>query len=364
MTLFATFNILLSRITGHQDIVMGSTIAGRNHPETEGLIGFFINAMPLRLELSGNPSFVALLKRAREVCLDAYTNQDTPFEKIVEALRPPREAGRNPIFDILFNIADASERALTLAGCQVTKLTQVDPTAKFDIVLHAPEVDGKIELAVVYNTELFREHGITILLEQFATLLAQVVDNPESPISQLSLVTDASRTVLPDPKEALDDSWQGAIHELLADQAHRSPAQLAVVDPDQSWAYADLDRCANWLANSLIASGIERNDLIAIYAHRSSSLVVALFGILKAGASFLILDPAYPAARSVDYLRIAQPKGWLQLEASGELPDELVNCLDGLQLRCRMNVPRSKAEILDNLAGFHRRQTSNSRNCR
>ena len=158
--------------------------------------------------------------------------------------------------------------------------------------------------------------------------------------------------MLPDPKEALDDSWQGAIHELLADQAHRAPAQLAVVDPDQSWAYADLDRCANWLANSLIASGIERNDLIAIYAHRSSSLVVALFGILKAGASFLILDPAYPVARSVDYLRIAQPKGWLQLEASGELPDELVNCLDGLQLRCRMNVPRSKAEILDNLSAF------------
>ena len=135
MTLFATFNILLSRITGHEDIVMGSTIAGRNHPETDGLIGFFINAMPLRLELSGNPSFVALLKRAREVCLDAYTNQDTPFEKIVEALRPPREPGRNPIFDILFNIADISERALTLAGCQVTKLTQVDPAAKFDIVL-------------------------------------------------------------------------------------------------------------------------------------------------------------------------------------------------------------------------------------
>ena len=189
-------------------------------------------------------------------------------------------------------------------------------------------------------------------MEQFASLLAQVVDNPELPIGQLSLVTEASRAVLPDPKEALDDSWEGAIHELLAEQARRSPAKLAIVDPEQSWTYADLDRCANQLANCLVASGIQPNDLVAIYAHRSSSLVLALFGILKAGASFLILDPAYPAARSIDYLRIAQPKGWLQLEGSGELPDELSSCLDSLQMRCRMNVPQSKAKILDNLSAY------------
>src|SRR5205823_1005260 len=104
--------------------------------------------------------------------------------------------------------------------------------------------------------------------------------------------TDAARAALPDPKEALNNSWEGAIHELLAEQARRLPAKLAIVDPEQSWTYADLDRCANQLANGLIASGIQPNDLIAIYAHRSSSLIVALFGILKAGAAFLILDPA------------------------------------------------------------------------
>ena len=172
---------------------------------------------------------------------------------------------------------------------------------------------------------------MTLLLEQFTSLLAQIVNKPELPIGQLSLLTDASRTVLPDPKEALDDSWEGAIHELLAEQARRSPAKLAIVDPEQTWTYADLDRCASQLANGVIASGIQPNDLIAIYAHRSSSLIVALFGILKAGASFLILDPAYPVARSIDYLRIAQPKGWLQLEGSGDLPDELLSCLDSLR---------------------------------
>lgn len=352
MSLFATFNILLSRISSQEDIVMGSTIAGRNHPETDGLIGFFINALPLRCDLSGEPSFVTLLQRVRELCLDAFTNQDVPFDKIVEAIKPRREPGRNPIFDILFNVADTSERILTLAGCEVTKLAQVNPGAKFDIVLHAPEIAGKIEIAIVYNADLFRENRIVTLLEQFALLLAQVVDNPELPIGQLSLVTDASRTVLPDPKEALDDSWEGAIHELLAEQARRSPAKLAIVDSEQTWTYAELDRCANQLANGLIASGIQQKDLIAIYADRSSSLIVALFGILKAGASFLILDPAYPTARNSDYLRIAQPKGWLQLEGSGELPDELLSCLDSLEICCRMNVPQSKAEILDNLSSY------------
>src|SRR5439155_6755137 len=203
-----------------------------------------------------------------------------------------------------------------------------------------PEVGGKIELAVVYNTALFREGRNTLLLEQWAALLDQVASHPELPISQLSLVTDASRPVFPDPKEALDDIWEGAIHELLAEQARRSPESLAVVDENQNWTYDEMNQCANRLAHCLIDSGIRPKDLITIYAHRSSSLIVALFGILKAGASFLILDPTYPTARTIDYLRIAQPKGWLQVEGSGELPDELLSCLDSLTMRCRMNVPQ------------------------
>jgi non-ribosomal peptide synthetase component F len=292
---------------------------------------------------------VTLLQHVRELCLDAYTYQDVPFEKIVEEIKPRRDPGRNPIFDILFNIADTSDRILSLVGCEVTKLAQVAPEAKFDIVLQAPEVGGRIELVVVYNTALFREGRMSLLLEQWASLLEQVTRQPELPISRLSLVTDASRSALPDLEEALDDSWEGAIHELLAGQARRAPKSLAVVDENQNWTYEEMNECANRLAHRLIDSGIRPKDLIAIYAHRSSSLVVALFGILKAGASFLILDPAYPAARTIDYLRIAQPKGWLRLEGSGNLPDALVGYLDSSAMRCRMNVPQSKAEIVPSL---------------
>src|SRR4030095_8759391 len=160
-----SLNILFSRHTGQDDIIVGSTIAGRNRPETDGLIGFFINALALRTDLSGNPTFLDLLKRVREVCLDAYTHQDLPFERVVEEINPQRDLGRNPLFQVMFNMADTSERTLTLQGGTVTKISSADPSAKFDIVLHAPEVGGRIELAIVYNADLFSEHRIANLLD-------------------------------------------------------------------------------------------------------------------------------------------------------------------------------------------------------
>jgi amino acid adenylation domain-containing protein len=346
MALFTAFNALLSRLTCREDIIVGSTVAGRNRPETEGLIGFFINALPLRTDLSGDPSFKVLLERVREVCLDAYTHQEMPFEKIVEELRPFRDPGHNPIFDILFNVADTSERALTLTGCEVSKLPQSNPDAKFDLVIHAPEIDGNIELAIVYNSALFREVRIALLLEQWANLLAQAVSSPELPISRLSLVTWNSKVLLPDPAAMLDDKWEGAIHEMLAQHARQSPDELALVDPNQSWSYRDLDEGADRLANALIAAGIKPKDRIAIYGERNSSLVVAMFGILKSGAAFLILDPAYPSARVIDYLRIAQPKGWLQLTSSSALSQDLLNYLETSDLCCRMTIAGTKNELL------------------
>ena len=351
MTLFATFDVLLSRITGQEDITVGSTLAGRNRPEIEGLIGFFINALPLRIDLSGDPTFLVLLQRVREVCLDAYAHQEMPFEKIVEELRPLREPAHNPIFDILFNIADISERVLALIGCDIAWFGSSPQQAKFDLVLHAPEVNGRIELAVVYNTELFKEERIVLLLEQWATALDQAVTVPELPISRLSLLTESSCTVLPDPTQKLDDIWQGTIHEILGEQARRSPSSVAVIDPQDNWTYGEIDQAANRLSNALINAGIQPRDTVAIYAERNASLVIAIFSILKAGAAFLILDPAYPQARAIQYLRAAQPKGWLQLSQIGEY-DELTSYLDTLDLHCRMKTPHAKGELLQSLVSF------------
>jgi len=348
MILLAALNILLARHSGQDDIVVGSTIAGRNRPELDGVIGFFINALALRTDLSGNPSFTDLLKRVREVCLDAYTHQDLPFEKVVEELNPQRDFSRNPLFQVLFNLADISERVLTLPGCEIVKLSHAAPSAKFDLTVYAPEKDGRVELAIVYNAELLSEARVVELLEQFGYLLSQIVEQPERSIDQYSLVTPSAQAVLPDPTEGLDNSWEGAIHTLFAILTERVPDRLAVIDADASWTYKELDERSNQLANYLVANGIEPKDVVAIYAHRSSPLVLALFGTLKAGAVFVILDPAYPPARLIDYLKIARPKAWLQMDVAGELPDELANVIEIIDVRCRMNLPRTKQEI-DNI---------------
>ena len=352
MTLLATFNLLLARLSGREDLVIGSTIAGRNHPETEGLIGLFINALPLRCDLAGDPSFTALLQRVREICLDAYTHQDLPFEKIVEALSPRRDSGRNPIFDILFNLADVSERALQLSGCAVEPWASHEPAAKFDLVVSAPEIDGVFELALVYNTALYRGQRIALLLEQWIALLGQIVAQKEVPVSRLSLLTESARQVLPNPAAPLDDRWQGAIHELLAQQALRTPNNVATVDAEQSWSYADLDLNANRLARHLIDRGIKPKEVVAIYAHRGAPLALALLATLKAGAAFLILDPADPPARNAEYLRLAQVRGFIELEAAGTPPEELARALAEQSLSCRWIMPRARTEIIAGLAKF------------
>jgi amino acid adenylation domain-containing protein len=343
MTLLASLNILLSRHTGQEDIIVGSTIAGRNRPEVEGLIGFFINALALRVDLSSNPTFRELLKRVREVCLDAYTHQDLPFEKVVEEINPQRDLSRNPLFQVMFNMADTSERVLKLAGCQTVKLPTSAPEAKFDIILHAPEIEGKLELAIVYNADLFSERRIINVLDQFTHLLSQVADDPQKGIDEFSLVTPSAASVIPDPTESLDDTWEGSIHQLVARRAERAPDCPAVIDPDNSWSYGELDRRGSQLANYLIAQGIRPKDVVTIYAQRNAALVLALLGILKAGAAFVILDPAYPASRLISYLRIARPRALLHIEGAGEMAQELREFLKSLDLCCQLTILNKKA---------------------
>src|SRR5262245_49871427 len=248
MTLLATLDILLSRHTGQYDIVIGSTIAGRNRPEIEGLIGFFINALALRTDLSGDPTFLELLKQVREVCLDAYTHQDLPFERVVEEINPQRDLSRNPLFQVMFNMADTSERVLKLAGCKTIKLWRSEPEAKFDFVLHAPEVDSHIELAIVYNADLFSEYRIVNLLDQFTHILSQATDHPHRRIDEFSLVTPAAVSAMPDPTEPLDDTWEGSIHELFAKQTERAPAFPVIIDSNNCWTYGELDQRSDKLA--------------------------------------------------------------------------------------------------------------------
>ncbi|HEV8722247.1 MAG TPA: amino acid adenylation domain-containing protein [Candidatus Binatia bacterium] len=341
MTLLAAFQTLLYRYTGQEDIVVGSPIANRNRTEIEGLIGFFVNTLVLRTDLSGNPTFCDLLARVREVTLGAYAHQDVPFEKLLEELRPERDLSRSPLFQVFFNMVNVGESRLELFGVKTERLSTGSTGSKFDLTIYAREERGRIHLNFVYNADLFKAPRMIEMAQQYEKLLTQIVEDPDENIASFSLLTPRAKKVLPDPTQVLCSDWVGAVHERFSQQAQTLPEQIAVSDPQSSWTYGELNARSNQLAHRLLASGIQRGDIVAIYGHRSAALAWALLGILKAGAAFLILDPAYPAARLLTYIKDAKPRGWIQLEAADAPPDELAEFIDRT-VRCRIILPRQK----------------------
>jgi amino acid adenylation domain-containing protein/non-ribosomal peptide synthase protein (TIGR01720 family) len=343
MTLLAAFDVLLARYSGQDDIAVGTPITGRNRVLTEGLIGFFANVLVLRADLSGDPSFRELLRRVRGVCLQAYTHQDLPFEQLVRELQPTRDLSRTPLFQVLLNMLNLPDRRIELPGLTIQDLMPPDVGAKFDLTLYAQEQDTALRLELVYNADLFERTRMVELLDQFAGLLAQVAAQPEAPIASFSLVTPAARARLPDPAAPIPLRWDEPLPARFARQARRFAERPAVIDPRVAWSYADLDTRANQLAHYLIAQGVQPQDLIAIYAHRSAALDWALLGILKAGAAFMILNPSYPPPQLIDRLRLAEPRGWLQLVAAGPLPDALAGYISAMPWRCRLTLPEDDA---------------------
>jgi amino acid adenylation domain-containing protein len=343
MTLLAAFKLLLHRYSGQDDIIIGSPIANRAQNETENLIGFFLNNLALRTDLSGKPTFRELLSRVRQAALDAYANQDVPFEKLIEELKPERDLSRTSIFQVYFNLFSFSDRLDLPDGESINFvdawLQSEENLSKFDLTLYAGAGDKQIKLALVYNADLFAPARMTEMLEQFTHLLTQIVARPDEKISHFSLVTPKAQALLPNPEQPFESSHDEGITTLFSDQARKRSDGLALVDPDESWSYQDLDRRSNQLANHLRQSGIKKGDIVAIYGHRSAPLVWAILGVLKAGAAFTILDPAYPASRLMDYLRIASPRGWLQIEAAGRpLPETLEQFVRALDCRCRITL--------------------------
>lgn len=358
MTLLAAFKILLARWTGEWDVTIGTPIAGRNRREIEGLIGFFLNTLVLRTNLDGDPSFRELLARVRETALDAYSHQDIPFEKLLEELKPERDPSRTPFFQVFFNMLVIGRKEFELPGIETEPIGSLQSEAKFDLTVYVNHTKRDYSITFVYNANLFAPERMQEFLDQYINLLKQIVLQPELPISSYSLVTSRAADFLPDPSAALSDAWNGAVHSKLIDNAKRTPAKPAIIDSHTCWSYVELDRYTNQLANLLNANGVQRGDIVAIYAHRSATLVCAILGVLKAGAATLILDPAYPPARLQSYLEIGQPKGWLGIQAAGEPPLELTDWLTAHELKCQLSLP-PKGKLLSSLFGTARADAPN-----
>jgi amino acid adenylation domain-containing protein len=353
MTLLAAFKILLCRLSGQEDVVVGTPVAGRNRPEIEGVIGLFLNNLVLRTDLSGNPTFLELLRRVRETTLEAYDHQDLPFEKLLMELQPERDLSRTPLFQIFVNMHSVEALTLPLSGLNAEGFARGEAMSHFDLTAYILEKGEDIYLRFVYRVDLFDQARMAEMLAQFRHLLEQTVANPDQRISLFSLVTPTASATLPDPTQPLSAQWQGAIHAQFSKRARQMPDQTAVIDTHEQWTYEELEHSSNQLANCLRAKGIESQDIVAIYGQRSAALIWAVLGVLKAGAAFLILDPAYPAARLIDYLEQATARGWIQIEAAGALPDRLEAFVaTSLGDRCIVLPQRSKAATTGFLAVY------------
>ncbi len=309
MTLLAAFQTLILRYTGQTDIVVGSPIAGRTRREVEELIGPFINTLVLRSDLSGNPAFLEVLRRVREIALDAYAHQDLPFEKLVEELQPERDLSRDPLVQVIFDLHNIEGSTTLRLGELTSQALETDSgTTKADLTLIMEELGDRLTGTVMYATDLFEAGTIERLIGHFQTLLEGIIAQPQARLADLPLLSEAERRQLLVEWNATASGYpaDSPIHSLFAAQAARSPDAIAVEDHAARLTYRELDQRANQLAHELRARGIGRETRVGICLERSTELLVALLGVLKAGAAYVPLDPHFPQERLAFMLQDAQ----------------------------------------------------------
>lgn len=300
MGLHAAFSVLLSHYSNETDIVIGSLIANREHAEIAGLIGFFVNTLILRSDLSNAPGFADLVQQSKQTLLDAYAHQHVPFEKIVERLQPERSTSHSPIFQIMLVLQNNEEGTLSLPGLSLSPLTSDAGVAKYDLTLNASETPEGLALRWDYNTDLFNRGSIEQLARHFTALVEALVRSPEQDVFTVNMLTCAEEQWLLEQgrqPSAVPETTL-CIHQLFEVQVKRSPEATALTFGTQQLSYQQLNERANQLAYYLKNQyGIGPDTLVGICLERSPDMVIALLAVLKAGGAFVPLDPAYPSAR-------------------------------------------------------------------
>jgi len=300
MLLLAAFQVLLARCCAQKDVLVGTPIAGRNRKEVENLIGFFVNTLVLRTDLSGNPSVRELLRRVREVCLEAYAHAELPFERLVEELQPERNLSHSPVFQVMFALQNTpADAVFKLPGIEISPFALDVRTAPFDLTLNVEEVGENIYGRLRYNVDLFEAESIRRMADHYLTMLESIVDGLDLSIAELTLLKPAERQRLlrqwNDTKR--DFPPAAGVHELFEKQAELVPDQIALVFEDQKLTYAELNRKANQLAHHLRGLGISADRPVAICIRRSLEMVIGLLGVLKAGGAYVPLDTTAPRER-------------------------------------------------------------------
>ncbi|MCY9027723.1 surfactin non-ribosomal peptide synthetase SrfAA [Bacillus inaquosorum] len=303
MVLLASYSAFLSKLSGQDDIIVGSPVAGRSQADVSRVIGMFVNTLALRTYPKGEKTFADYLSEVKETALSAFDAQDYPLEDLIGNVQVQRDTSRNPLFDAVFSMQNANIKDLTMKGIQLEPHPFERKTAKFDITLTADETDGGLTFVLEYNTALFKPETIERWKQYWMQLLDAVTGNPNQLLSSLSLVTETE-------KQTLLDAWKGktlpvptdkTVHQLFEETAQRHKDRPAVTFNGHSWTYGELNAKANRLARILIDCGISADERVGVLTKPSLEMSAAVLGVLKAGAAFVPIDPDYPDQR-IDYI--------------------------------------------------------------
>ncbi|MBL0388673.1 amino acid adenylation domain-containing protein [Tumebacillus sp. ITR2] len=316
MVLLALYSMLISAYAREQDVVVGTPISGRTHADTEQVIGMFVNTLVMRNWVDGELVLAEFVKQVKERALQAYENQDYPFEELVEKLHVPRDMGRNPVFDTLFVMQNTESLASVVNGLTCTPCAFDHSVSKFDLSMEATEQSGVLEFCLDYRTDLFAEDSMRGMIEHFQALLRSAADDPLAKIADLALMNEAEqdRLLVPRTSDA-DVRWEesATLHGLFEEQVRRTSDQVAVVCGDEQVTYRELDEQANRVARVLREKGIGPDGLVAVMMERSVKMIAVLLGVLKAGGAYLPLDPEYPEDRISFTLEDSQVR-WLVID--------------------------------------------------
>ena len=338
MILLAAFNALLNRYTQQQDILVGAPIANRNREEIEGLIGFFVNTLVMRADISGDPSFLELLARAKETALGAYAHQDLPFERLMEELHPVRDLSHTPLFQVMFVLQNTPTAEIEISGLKFTPVRITSGTAKCDLTLSIDEAGDGLQAVLEYSTDLFEAQTIRRMLGHFRVLLESALQNPSEKVSRLPLLTLAEQTrLLKRPDDSELDIPGRPLHQLFQEQAEQRPERVALSFEADHVSYRELNERANKLAHYLTGLGTGPESLIGVCAERSTEMIVCLLGILKSGAAYVPLDPMYPPER----LQLILEDARVDLLVTQQPLEDRLSC-DGITAIC---VDRDRALI-------------------
>ncbi|MEU2559748.1 amino acid adenylation domain-containing protein [Streptomyces longispororuber] len=333
MVLQSALAVLLHHLGAGEDITMGATVAGRNDDALADLIGFFVNTWVLRADLGGNPSLGTVLDRVRDKALNAYENQDAPFERLVEALNPERSTAYHPLFQVMFSWQSSPRTDLDLPGLRASMRTVATPTAKFDLEFNFADAAPGMVCNLEYATDLFERDTVVRVGERLVRVLQRFTADPDAPISAVDVLSPAEHALLTRWNDTAAPVPRATVPELFERQAEATPDAVALVHDGRELTYREVDERATRVARALVRRGAAPETLVALALPRSADLVVALLAILKSGAAYLPVDPRYPSARLEHVLAEARPVFVLtEAGTAGALPtgDLPVVCLEDL----------------------------------